>query len=513
MQQPKMWKFIVIPLAIGIVLLAGFGGGAYYLMNGSKTSKYNQAVNLYTAGNYQEAAKQFEKLGDYRDSKQRTAEALTRMHFENGKYAFSTGDYEKAKEEYIAAGDYENSKMLAEECERAAHYAKAETLAASGDPDKAIEEYRKSGYKDFNDKVADLYTAKSDKAIADGNYDQAVEFAKAASDSKGSEEPVLGCYYKMGEAALAKNDLKNSGSYFTSAKDYKDAPEKAKSVYYTLGTEALGNKDYENAAGYFKLAGDYKDTATIAKEAFYITATNKYNSKDYAAAGEFFELAGDYKDAKSLYNASYYNLGTAELKAGKFEAAAEHFKLCGSYKYAKDLVNVCAGEEAIASQKIGKAMSAYNKVSKKASVSGFNIQARKTFVSNWYKMDNICRNYLVMTNWIHVEKRTYTQIRGYSFTTIHPDQAISIKYSVNPNGTFNVTGAVSWARFLNCPASKANLKMDLHVSRFQFAGIKSFPSKIKLSGGAKLVYKNGRFTVKYNKKSGGAKYTSSITYT
>ena len=476
MQQSKMWKFILIPVAIGIVLLAGFGGGAFYLMNGSKTSKYNQAVNLYTAGNYQEAAQRFEKLGDYRDSKKRTAEALARIHFENGKNAFAAGDYEKAKEEYLAAGDYENAKLLAEESGRAAHYAKGESLAASGDLDKAIEEYKASEYKDFKEKIADLYTAKSDKAIADGNYDQAIEFAKNASDNKGTEEPVLACYYKMGEDAQAKNDLKNAGLYFTNAKDYKDASDKAKSVYYTLGTDALGKKDYENAAEYFKFAGDFKDAASVAKEAFYIKATNKFKNKDYAGAGEYFELAGNYKDSK-------------------------------------DLLNVCIAEAAIANNKIGEAMAAYKKVSAKAKISGFNIQARKNFVANWYKMDTICRDYMILSNWIHVEKRTSTQIRGYSFTSIVPEQAISIKYSVNANGTFNVTGAVSWARFLNCPNDRADIKMDVHVSRFQLTGIKSFPSTIKLSGGAKLVYKNGRFTVKYSKKSGKAKYTSTITYT
>ena len=123
-------------------------------MHGSKTSKYNNAVNAYTAGNYEEAAKQFDKLGDYRDSKQRSAESLTRMHYENGKLAFASGDYDKAKEEYQAAGDYENAKLFAEESERASHYAKGESLGSSGDIDKAIEEFKKSEYKDF--KVEDF---------------------------------------------------------------------------------------------------------------------------------------------------------------------------------------------------------------------------------------------------------------------------------------------------------------------------------------------------------------------
>ena len=511
-QQPKMWKFVVIPLAIGIVLLAGFGGGAYYLMNGSKTSKYNQAVNLYTAGNYQEAAKQFEKLGDYRDSKKRSAEATTRMHFENGKNAFAAGDYEKAKEEYIAAGDYENSKLLAEECARAAHYAKGESLGAAGDLDKAIEEYKASGYKDFKEKIADLYSAKSDKAIADGNYDQAIEFAKNASDNKGTEEPVLVCFYKMGEDAQAKNDLKNAGSYFTSAKDYKDAPDKAKAVYYTMGTEALGKQDYENAAGYFKLAADYKDAASIAKEAFYLTATKRYNAKDYAAASEYFKLAGSYKDANSFYLASTYLNGLAQLKAKNFAEAADLFESCGSYKYSKDMVNVCIAEAAMANNKISEAMAAYKKVSAKAKISGFDIQGRKAFASRWYALDKVCHDYTVYYNHIIATKKTGIRLKYLYYKFIMPGQGMSIKYSVNSDGTFNITGAVGWGRVTKFSEDPKTVGSKVIVSNFQFAHVKKIPTSIKLSGGAKIKYKSGTWQLKFSKKSGKYKYASTISY-
>ena len=505
-------KIPLIAAAVGIVLLAGGAGGAFYFMKGSPTAKYNEAINAYTAGDYASAAQQFEKLGDYRDSKKRSTEAMTKLHYKNAQAFFSTGEYEKAKEEFLACGEYENAAALAEESDRAFHYAKGASLAASGDQDGAIKEYEASGYKDCKDKIAELYMAKADKAVEGGNYDQALEFAKKASDNKGSEEPVFICYYNMGEDAFNKKDLINAASYYVDAEEYKDARDKAKSIYYTLGKDALGKKDYENAATFFCLSKDYKDTASIAKEAFYITGKNRYNEKNYPAAGQFFELAGDYKDSKTLYQASYYNLGISELLAGKYDDAAEHFELCGSYKYAKDLVNVCIGESAIAANKLSTAMSAYKSVSKKASVSGFNIQARKAFITNWYRIDAICRDYLVSTNWVHVEKRTSTQIRGYSFTSLATNQVVSMKYSVNANGTFNVTGVASWARILNCPASKADVKMEVHISRFQFAGIKKLPTTIKLSGGAKLTYKNGIMHVNYNKKSGKTHYQSSIVY-
>ncbi|MCR4777184.1 MAG: hypothetical protein K5869_12500 [Saccharofermentans sp.] len=511
-QGPKLWKYIVIPLGIGIVLFAIFGGVAYFLMNGSKTSKYNQAVNAYTAGNYEEAARQFEKLGDYRDSKKRSEESLILMHYNNGKQAFQSGEYDKAKEEYLAAGDYENAKLLAEECERASYYAKGESLGASGDLDKAIEEFKKSEYKDFKDKIADLYVKKSDKALSDGQSDQALQLAKTAADYKGSEEPVLSCYYKMGEEAFAKNDLKNAASCFINAEEYKDAPDQAKSIYYTLGTDALGKKDYENAAAFLKLAGDHKDAATIAKEAFYITGTNRYKEKNYQAAREFLKLAGNYKDSRNLYLASTYVYALSLMKEKKYGDAAELYEECGSYKFSKDMVNACLAEAQLEAGKLWDAASTYAKVSKKAKISGFDIQGRKAFISRWYSMDRICGDYAVMNNYVQAQKRYPAFIRYVTFTSIHPNQAVSIKYSANNDGTFNITGAVSWARIGKWSENKANMRVILVVSRFEYSHIKKFPTTIKLSGGAKLTYKNGTFKCSFNKKSGKVKYTSSVVY-
>jgi len=510
-QGPKLWKYVVIPLGIGILVFAIFGGVAYYLMNGSKTSRYNQAVNAYTAGNYKEAAEQFEKLGDYRDSKQRSSESLTLMHYNNGKLAFQSGEYAKAKEEYQAAGDYENAKLLAEECDRASHYASGESLASSGDTDKAIEEFKKSEYMDYKDKIAALYVTKSDKALAEGKSDQALDFAKTAADYKDSNEPVQSCYYKMGEDAFAKNDLSNAVAAFTKAGEFKDAIDKAKSINYTLGTDALNKKDYENAAAYLKLAGDFRDASTIAKEAFYVTATKRYNEKNYVAASEYFKLAGNYKDANNLYLASMFNNGVLLLKDRKFDEAAESFDACGNYKYAKDMVNVCLAETQLAANKIFDAYATYRKVSGKAKVTGFNVQARKAFVTRWYNMAMACGDYNVMTNWVTAINNRAR--RGWTLRPLLPSQALSMRYSVNEDGTFNVSGVVSWSRITNCPAQKANVKVVIIVSKFELSHVKSFPKTIKLSGGAKLkrTSKN-RYLVDFSKKSKGVKYQSSIVY-
>ena len=519
-QPPKMWKFIVIPIAIGLGLFTILGGVAYFLMFGSSTNRYNNAVMAFNSGDYQSAAAQFEKLGDYRDSKARSQEALTIMHYNNGKEAFALGDYDKAKEEYDLAGKYENADLLAQEAVRAGHYAKGASLATAGNYDGAVDEYLKSEYKDYKDKVFDIYVAKGDKELGDKNFDQALESYKKAATYKDTKEPVRKCYYEMGEDAFSKKDTKNAVSYYEQAGDYKDAPEKIKSIYYDLGTEALGKNDLDKAAEYLKLAGNFKDAATISKEAFYLKGTNLVSAKDYKNAAEYFKLAGDYKDANTLYTDSIYNQGAAALSEKKYEEAKALFESCGNYKYAQDLVKVCQAENEFESGSVNEGISLYSKVSKKAKVTGFDVQARKAFCVNWKTVDRASGVHGVYSNSVYVKRITKTggfrQMKEWFFVGLDTRQAVEIKYSINDDGTFNITGGVGWGRFLNFAESRENVQSEIHISRFELSHVKKFPTTIKLSGGAKLTFKNGTFTVKYskNKKSGNKKfqYRSTIKY-
>ena len=509
-------KFILIPLGIGLTVFLIIGGVFLFSMGGSKTSKYNKAVGLYTAGNYEEAAAQFEKLGDYRDSPKRAAEALTVMHYTNGKLAFANGEFDKAQEEYKAAGDYENAQALGLEAGRASHYAKGQALGASGEYEKAIEEFKQSEYKDYKDKIYDLYVAKGDNEIGEKQFEKALESCKAATEYKDTKEPVLKCYYAMGEDAEAKNDLKGAGVNFSKAEDYKDAESRMKAAYYALGTDALSKNDYSSAAEYLKFADDYKDTKTIAKEAFYNKGIQLMNGKDYENAGVYFSLAGEYKDSKTRFNESKYLQGTAALAAGKYTEAADFFEACGKYKFAPDLLNASAAEVLIADKKYSQAAALYSKVSKKAKVTGFNVQGRKSYAIQLNAFENASGIYFVASNDVTVSKiirmGMFRARKTYYYIGTIPSQGVVIKYSVNPDGTFNMTGRVGWMRFTNFSANQAALKSGIVYSDFEFSHIKKLPTSFKVKGGATLKYKNGVFTLSYKKTKSKAKYKSIIKY-
>ena len=509
-------KYILIPLGIGLVIFSVIGAVAFYLINGSPSSKYSKALNAYNSGDYKSAAEQFEKLGGYMDSKKRSEESITKMHYSNAMNAFQSGDFDTAKAEFEAAGEYENAKALAQESVRAAHYAKAASLAQSGDLDGAVKEYQASQYKDFNEKIFDLYVAKGDKALDAKDYDKAIENYTTAGTFKDSNEPLLKGYYRMGEDYQSQNNFKEAASCFEKAGDYKDAADKLREVYYNLGSDALSKNDYGNAADYLKLAAGYKDASSKGKEAFYNKGIQLQDAKDYKNASEFFKLAGEYKDSKTRYNESTYSYGIALLKEGSGTDAMLVFESLGDYKLSKELLKVSTAESYVKANKISEAAAVYKTVSKKTKVSGFDVQRRKSFVTAWNTMIKVSGQHGVASNNVQVKKiyvnfgRRVRQV--WYFVGLHSEQGIAIRYSVNDDNTFNVTGTVSWGRFTKFAKEQINVRSEIHVSNFQFAHVKKFPSVIKLSGGAKLKYKNGLFTVTYKKKKGGAKFSSKITY-
>jgi tetratricopeptide (TPR) repeat protein len=103
---PAKKKFPIVPVIIGGVALMVAAGVAIFFIATTPSRKYKAGVKAYDAGDYANAAAQFEAAGNFQDAKERAEEATTMLHYTNGKDAFSAGDYAKAKEEFEACGSY-----------------------------------------------------------------------------------------------------------------------------------------------------------------------------------------------------------------------------------------------------------------------------------------------------------------------------------------------------------------------------------------------------------------------
>ena len=478
-------KFILIPLAIGLVIFLGLGGAMLYLKGGSRTSKYNKAINDYNSGNYAAAAQQFEALGDYMDSKKRAVESTAKMHYTNGKYAFETGDYDKAVQEYEAAGDFEDAKERLTDAQNAQHYNKGVSLSRSGDVDGSIEEFKKAnGSYDSDIKLFELYVIKGDKELDNKAFDKAMEYYKTAGTYMDSAEQIRKCYYFMGEDAESNNKLDDAVSYYVEAGDYKDAPEKIKAIYYNAGLDALSRNETDKAADYLRIAADYKDAASKGKEAFYLKGVSRLKAKDFENASAFFGLAGNYKNAKEL-------------------------------SYVSD------AEQALIEGNVSQAVSLYSKVSKKTKLSGFDIQGRKKHASLRLAIDKIHGIYYQNTYDIYVQKTWYTggigRYKKWYFSSMYYHIAatpnVVVNYDVNPDGTFNIYGSATFVKFVNYAETQNGLKIAEPKYNFRFNKVKKFPTTIKLASGTTLKYKNGVFTLTYakNSKSGSGRIKNRST--
>lgn len=511
-------KYILIPIGIGLTILMIIGGVALYLAKGSPTSRYNNAVNLFNQGQYKSAAEQFDKLGNYLDSKKRSQEAITMLHYSDAKAAFQSGDFEKAKEEFQAAGSYQDAELLAKESERAIHYAKAASLGQSGDIEGAVKEYNLSEYKDYKDKIAELYVASGDKALGENLFDKALEQYKAADTYKDSSENIQKCYYKMAEDAESKSDYDNAVKYFTEAKSYNDAPERIKGVYYALGTAALQNKDYDKAAVNFKLAGDYKDSATVAKEAFYHKGSEALKNNNFSEACEYLKLADDYQNAKALYKESSYGYGIECLKNGSFDTAREVFEACGNYKSAKVLLKVVDAEQAYAAGYISQAASAYSKVSAKTKIPGFDLSARRSMIISQNSLEKIRGYWIATNNYIRAQHMLgHGSWKDVHATALWMGQYANITYTINADGTFNLSGTVCYGRFRNYSSNRAKVRTERQTINFNVKNLKTLSKGMKIDKYVTLKYSKGSLFVIYkrNKKAGSStnKFISRVKFT
>ena len=99
-------RFVKSAVCLMLVFLLAFS------MTGCEDLDYRDAVDLYNAGAYEEAAKLFAQLGEFEDS----AALETRCYYWIAMKAMEYGRYDAALEQFRALGDYEDAPERVIEC-------------------------------------------------------------------------------------------------------------------------------------------------------------------------------------------------------------------------------------------------------------------------------------------------------------------------------------------------------------------------------------------------------------
>ena len=216
--KKRKGKGILIAILIVVALLATAAGGFFiYLSNTYKT-----ADRLFSEGEYAEAAETFERIGFYKDSKERAEDAKLRDAYNEAEQLFKNGKYDAAAKKYRESGSYLDSKQMAVFSDAFALYEKGDLEAV----------YEIVSNPDFTNGLA--------PAHADAAEALRVEI----------EGAMLRAAYSEAETLLAQ------GNYTAAAERFRDCGSYSDSAKLAAYADAAALYESDDIEGAYKLVSD-----------------------------------------------------------------------------------------------------------------------------------------------------------------------------------------------------------------------------------------------------------------
>ena len=368
MRQHKKKKIRrVVALCTTVAVLAA-AGVAMWLW-GIPALKYQSAVNLMNAGNFNEASEAFAAMGDYGDAAEMTtecsyrsavalsgaeedesllaaiegfeaipeykdsAELAKKTQYRLGESYLAQGMYEKAMEQFQDLGDYEDSATRSNECV----YQQAQVLAQSGNVKTALVLYQMvPDYQDSGERAKECYYRLAQTEVDSGNDAEAASLFLSAGDYLDASEQRQAAIYRQAEKAAEGGELLQAGELYLSLGAYSDAGDKGNDCIYRYATEMLEAEDYIAASAAFEKIPVYLDSQEKISFCNYQQAVSQMEMNFYAAAVPLFEKAGDYSDSAALLQECYYQLGAEAAQAENYADAEMYFEKAGDYEDAAE---------------------------------------------------------------------------------------------------------------------------------------------------------------------------------
>ncbi len=176
-------KSVLFGLIAAIIIIGVIGKGIITEKIVIPNKQYKTAEQMLNNGKYEDAAKQFEKLGDFRDSSKRVDEC----YYEKGVEDLTKKYYEQAISSFEKSITYKDSKDKITE----SYYLWGVDTRENGNLIEASNYFEKcSDYKDSLEQYNEcIYNYAKEVVKKSYNYDKAVEYLKKI-DYKDSEELV-----------------------------------------------------------------------------------------------------------------------------------------------------------------------------------------------------------------------------------------------------------------------------------------------------------------------------------
>ena len=310
--------------------------------------QYEYAAETADKGmNLVEAARTYETLGMFRDSRERMEACLEGAYAEAGELA-QKGEYYSAALIYNEILDYKDSQQLLIK-------AGTDLLYDSGDWAAAHEIYMTldEPYRTHAADYQQAYDAAA-QARSDGRYDEAIEGFTKLGNYNGSREEIPPTWYAKGIALRESQEWDGAREAFQAAGDYSDAKDQISETTYQEATALEASGDQEGAYNLFISLGSYRDSFERANKPFYDLGMELREAGDWDGAVEAFKHAGTYNDAPEQIPATRYMEGEARRAAQDWDSARKAFENAGDYSDAKDQISETTYQEAVALQQAGR---------------------------------------------------------------------------------------------------------------------------------------------------------------
>ena len=369
-RQKKVKRFSIIAAAVLLILLATYA----VIWHIIPSIRYNNADSALSSKQFDSAYEGFQSLGSYKDSEEKAKEAI----YQKACSLMNAGSFTDAAAEFSKVVNYKDSNDQEVYCKNQTAYLDAKELFDTGKYSEAAEAFSLLG--DFSDSAEQVNASNyqyAKKLFDDGSFEEAQAAFDALADYEDSRTLSKESYYQLASKYFEEKEYKKAYDTFDiiSRKDYKDSTELKVESCYLLATELFNKEEYEEAYNYFGKITTYKDSLAQSKESKYCQAQaliDKSQYKDaigllesstlegykesatllkstqysyaqqlekkgkYSSAMDIFKKLGDYKDSKSKYLQTKYRYGNEKLESKSYEDAVSIFKDLGNYKDSKE---------------------------------------------------------------------------------------------------------------------------------------------------------------------------------
>lgn len=149
-----LWEiksFLIVFIVLSLVFIFAYTY-ALYLKN-QRHAAYNNAIDLFEEGYYEEAKDAFNSIGNYEDSLGYFIKSLQYIKYNEAQKLLYAGQYQEAAEKFASLGDFDDSASRATE----ALYANAEDLYNKGEYEEAFSFFQQlQGYENSDLYIADI---------------------------------------------------------------------------------------------------------------------------------------------------------------------------------------------------------------------------------------------------------------------------------------------------------------------------------------------------------------------